>query len=112
MATSPRTTLSSPGGDFCQAGPTCASNVTDWTSVCNAGGCGNGSTVLSLIFPSTNGTAFNGGIGLDGTIANSPDGGNMVAADGDPLFSAAFSQTITGLTVGGSYSLSFYQAAA
>ena len=43
----------------------------------------------------------------------SPDGGNFVAADGDPDPSLrdAFSQTISGLTVGQSYSLTFWQAA-
>ena len=44
--------------------------------------------------------------------ATSPDGGNFVAADGDPDYSAPFSQTVTGLTPGESYLLSFYQAAA
>lgn len=107
-----QTSLSSPGGYFCQSGSTCTSNVTGWSSTCNAGGCGNGSTVLSLLFANTNGSAFNGGIGLDGTIANSPDGGNFVAADGDPTYSAAFFQTINGLVAGQSYTLSFYQAAA
>jgi hypothetical protein len=106
------TTLDNPGGYFCQAGPTCVSNVTDWNSVCNAGGCGNGSTVLSLLFAGTNGGAFNGDIGLWGPIADSPDGGNFVGADGDPQYSAAFSQEINGLDVGQSYILTFDQAAA
>ena len=105
------TSLSSPGGYFCQAGASCVSNVFDWTSTCNAGGCGNGSTVLSLLFPNTNGSAFNC-CGLDGTVANSPDGGNFVGADGDPQYSAPFSQTINGLILGHTYQLSFFQAAA
>ena len=106
------TSLSSPGGYFCQAGATCTSNVTDWSSVCNAGGCGNGSTVLSLLFDGTNGSAFNGGIGLWGSIASSPDGGNYVGADGDPTYRAAISQTINGLTAGDFYVLTFFQGAA
>jgi hypothetical protein len=106
------TSLSSPGGYFCQAGSTCVSNVADWTSVCDASSCGTGATVLSLLFASTNGSAFNGGIGLTGTIADSPDGGNYVGADGDPQFSAPFSQTINGLDIGSVYTLTFDQAAA
>lgn len=106
------TNLGSPGGYFCQSGATCTSNVTDWTSVCNAGGCGNGSTVLSLVYAGTNGSAFNGNIGLWRPIADSPDGGNFIAADGDPQYSASFSQEIDGLNVGQSYILTFDQAAA
>ena len=106
------TTLSSPGGYFCQAGSTCTSNVTDWASSCNFSSCGNGNTVLSLLFAGTNGSAFNGGIGLWGPIADSPDGGNFVADDGDSTYGAAISQTINGLVTGDTYSLSFYQAAA
>lgn len=43
--------------------------------------------------------------------ATSPDGGDFVEADGDPNYSSAISQTISGLTVGQTYQLSFYQAA-
>ncbi len=106
------TTLSSPGGYFCQAGATCVSNVADWTSFCNRSSCGNGNTVLSLLFGGTNGSAFNGGIGLWGPIANSPDGGNFVADDGDATYGSSISQTIKGLIPSNTYTLSFYQAAA
>lgn len=41
----------------------------------------------------------------------SPDGGDFVLADGDPNYSGAIWQTISGLTVGKEYTLSFYQAA-
>lgn len=43
--------------------------------------------------------------------ATSPDGGDFVLADGDPSFSGAFWQTISGLTVGKTYELNFWQAA-
>ena len=43
--------------------------------------------------------------------ATSPDGGNFVEADGDPSYSGAIYQTITGLTAGKTYEVSFYQAA-
>jgi len=49
--------------------------------------------------------------GLD-TITAPPGGGNMVAADGDPTFSGPISQTITGLTIGNQYAVSFEWAAA
>ena len=109
-----QTTLSSPGGYVCQAGSsTCTSTVANWTSACNgSNGCGNGATVVSLLFSGTNGSAFNGGIGLWGTIANSPDGGNTFASDGDPTYRAPLSQTISGLTVNDTYVLQFDQAAA
>ena len=41
----------------------------------------------------------------------SPNGGNFVLADGDPNYSGAFSQTLSGLTVGHVYAVEFYQAA-
>ncbi len=41
----------------------------------------------------------------------SPDGGNFVEADGAPSYHGAFYQTISGLTVGKTYELTFYQAA-
>jgi hypothetical protein len=104
------TTLSSPGGYICAAGSSCTSRVTGWSSTCNAGGCGNGATVAALLFSGTNGSAFNGGIGLGGTVSSSPDGGNFIAIDGDPTYRASLSQTINGLTVGTSYQLTFYQA--
>jgi hypothetical protein len=43
--------------------------------------------------------------------ATSPDGGNFILADGDPPYADPFEQTITGLTVGQSYTLRFWQAA-
>ena len=45
-------------------------------------------------------------------LGASPDGGNFVAIDGDPNFAVPLTQTVTGLTPGERYSISFYQAAA
>ena len=45
-----------------------------------------------------------------GPFPNPPIAGNFVEADGNPDYEGSFSQTITGLTVGRSYTLSFYQA--
>ncbi|HEY3742360.1 MAG TPA: hypothetical protein VGL53_21065 [Bryobacteraceae bacterium] len=107
------TTLASPGGYFCPTGSACTtSNVADWTSTCNNSQCGNGTTPEALLFPGTNGSAWNGGIGLWGTIADSPDGGNYVAVDGDPNYTSTISTSITGLTPNAVYVLSFYQGAA
>ncbi len=67
-----------------------------------------------LIFIDAPGTAEsgNGGIPVYGPFpVNSPAGGNFVQADGNPTFESGFNQTITGLTPGQTYTLSFYQAA-
>lgn len=98
------------GGYFCQVGTTCTSNVANWSSVCRSNSCGTGNTPDSLL-SNASGSAFNGNIGLYSS-ALSPDGGNYVAFDGDTNFNASISQTITGLTAGNSYALTFYQAAA
>ncbi len=98
------------GGYFCQTGTTCTSNVANWSSVCRSNSCGSGGTPDSLL-SNASGSAFNGNIGLYSS-ALSPDGGNYVAFDGDSNFDASISQTITGLTAGNSYALTFYQAAA
>ncbi len=45
-----------------------------------------------------------------GPFPNPPIAGNYVEADGNPDYEGSFSQTITGLTVGQKYTLSFYQA--
>jgi hypothetical protein len=110
-----QTSLASPGGYLCNdngAGG-CASNVTSWTSTCtSAGPCGGHGTPSSLLFANTNGIAWNGGIGLAGTIANSPDGGNFVALDGSATYRSAIMQTIGNLTVGDTYYVTFFQAGA
>lgn len=57
-------------------------------------------------------TVGNGNIQIYGPFpAGSPVGGNFVQADGNPTFESGFNQTITGLTPGETYTLSFYQAA-
>ena len=45
-----------------------------------------------------------------GPFPNPPIPGNYVEADGNPDYEGSFSQVITGLTVGQTYTLSFYQA--
>jgi hypothetical protein len=77
---------------------------TNWS-----GGGGGG----ALTFLDAPGTADNGNyLSVYGPFPNhSPDGGNFVEADGDPNFSSAIFQTITGLKVGQTYAVSFFQAA-
>jgi len=66
-----------------------------------------------LIFIDAPGTADDGSyLSVYGPFPkNSPVGGNFVEADGNPTFESGFNQTITGLTPGQTYTLSFYQAA-
>lgn len=79
-----------------------AGNVPGWS----------GGSKLTFIAPP--GTADNASqyLAVYGPFpATSPDGGNFILADGDRNYSSAFYQTISGLTVGSSYTLTFWQAA-
>lgn len=107
------TSLGSPGGFVCgdTPGTTCTSTVANWGANCSSQQCGSTHTPLSLLFPGTGGVAYNGGLGVNAPVQDSPDGGNMIAGDGDPIYQAPLFQTITGLTVGATYDLTFYQAA-
>ncbi len=69
---------------------------------------GNGG---GLLFVDAPGTASDGSyLSVYGPFPNSPVGGNYIEADGNPAYSSVFYQVISGLTVGQTYSLSFYQA--
>lgn len=107
------TSWTSPGGYVCNTvGSSCTSTITDWSASCSSTNeCGNGGTPLSLLFAGSGGSAFNGGIGVNVSLPNSPGGGNMIADDGDATYRAPVFQTINGLSVGGTYNLTFYQAA-
>lgn len=82
------------------------SNLPGWT-ISNA----TGNSVACVVFPGTsatnpcgvNGIAFWGGV-------TSPDGGNYVAIDGGSQYTATISQTLTGLTIGATYQVSFDMA--
>ena len=63
---------------------------------------GYGNTYL---FGNNNGSA-------NGLPATSPSGGNFIAADGDTTYRGAITQSISGLTVGKTYQVSFYWGAA
>jgi hypothetical protein len=80
----------------------------------------------TLVWLSATGTAaysnlntLGGGIGDNRLIGSAPilnpvtgGSGFFVAADGDPVYSSTFSQTLTGLIAGEQYNVSFWQAAA
>jgi hypothetical protein len=103
--------LGAAGGYFCKTGSGCTSNATGWTSNCRNSSCGTGATPDSLLINGHNGSAFNGGLGLY-TGPDTPDGSNYIAFDGDSTYNAYVSQTISGLVVGQTYTLTFDQAAA
>jgi hypothetical protein len=71
----------------------------------NAGG--------SLVFLDAPGTADNGAyLSVYGPFpATSPNGGNFVEEDGASAYHSVFYQSISGLTIGQLYAVSFYQAA-
>ena len=75
-------------------------SVTGWTS-------GNG--LNAICSPGTATTNFLPV--YPGFPSTSPVGGNFVEADGDPSFAGTISQSISGLTVGQEYDVTFWQAA-
>jgi len=112
------TTLTAPGYFSVNSGTSTASNVSDWAVACPNtfnGNCSPGQPDLTLVVPSglttTPSSNVPYGNGLLYEAALSPDGGNFVADDGDPRYQADFYQTITGLNIGDTYNVSFYQAA-
>ena len=70
-----------------------------------------------LIFIAQNTPGHDATVGPGGTYfapsggAIVPAGGNYVEADGNPFFESGFNYTVTGLTVGTTYTLTFYQGA-
>ena len=70
-----------------------------------------GGTGLIYIDAPGTATSTSGGIGVYGPFSDPPTGGNFVEADGNPQFESGFNYSVHGLTVGQTYTLSFYQAA-
>ena len=108
------TSLSGTGGFLCAntGGSTCASQVASWSATCATGGCAGTATPSSVLFAGSNGSAWNGGYGLYWSgIGDAPLGGNAIGIDGDPHYTSVLSQSVSGLKVGETYLLQFYQAA-
>ena len=90
---------------------TSSSNLPGWTA--------SGASYDCLVFSNTaTAPCLSGNTGSalwPGPITNpnlmSPDGGNFIAIDADQAYAVTLSQTINGLVMGQSYTLSFLQAA-
>jgi hypothetical protein len=85
--------------------------ATDWTSAAPEG------SYNFLFSPATALTGVSSEFGTDDLslygVTASPDGGNFVGGDGDfPGHNGPIQQTISGLTVGDTYTVGFYWAAA
>ncbi len=78
-------------------------------SCVNPVGWTGGSGLIYIDAPGT-ATSTTGGIGVYGPFSDPPTGGNFVEADGNPTFESGFNYAVSGLTVGQTYTLSFYQA--
>jgi hypothetical protein len=98
-------------GDFAQYTGSVAPGTTNdyFNNVAPTGWTGGG----GLIFVTNDAGVNNPNLYLQvyGPFPNSPLGGNFVEADGNPLYENSFSYQLSGLTVGQTYSLSFFQAA-
>jgi hypothetical protein len=99
-----------------QAGPLVTNGSFEQTTLGTKGsflnnvfGWSGGSKLTFLDFPGTASTTYLAV--YPGLPATSPNGGNFVEMDGDPNYSSAISQTLSGLTIGNSYMVNFYQAA-
>ncbi len=87
--------------------------VTGWT-----GGSGyelyffNGTQATNSAASQYNGGVYNSGLEKFYVLPNSPTGGtgNFVALDGDQTVAGSISQTLSGLTIGSNYLLTFYSA--
>ena len=85
--------------------------VSDWT---NSNATVGGVTHEAYNFVYSAGTAdttgangWNDNVGLWGTVYSSPNGGNVIGADANYSYTGAFFQTVSGLTAGTDYALSF-----
>ena len=74
---------------------------------------GSGSNLVFIDGPGTATTTGTGGCcyAVQGPFSNPPVGTNFVQADGDPAFERVFYQQLSGLTIGQTYELTFWQAA-
>ena len=72
-----------------------------------------GTGLISIDAPGTATQTGGGGNAYPvyGPFLNPPPGGNFIQADGNPIYESSFNQALTGLMVGTTYDLSFWQAA-
>lgn len=83
--------------------------TTKGTFAGNVSGWGGGAKLTFLNYPGTASSAYLAV--YPGFASVSPDGGNFVEMDGDPTYSSAITQTLTGLTIGHDYAVKFFEAA-
>jgi len=108
------------GGNLSTPSLSVEANVENWTSTKTSQTI-TGAPLTKLILPNSS-TGKPAGLpgyanwplagpyyGYSNGLTESPDGGNYIAADADPLFSGPLAQTINGLVVGHTYELSFYE---
>ena len=115
------------GGFETTSGITASSVITNtdlpgWSINYNGTFANNSAFKFAAVFNSAAAATTTGATGTDDqdpywvmaslNAKDSSNGGHFIAIDGDPGFSAVLSQTISGLTVGHTYTLSFLQAGA
>lgn len=90
-------------------------SLTGWTGLGTEGAFGTPGRVPDFLFPATGGTqtgdSFFGNVSFFGN-PSSPTSNDFVASDGDSTFAGGISQTVSGLTVGDTYTLTFEWAGA
>lgn len=101
------------GADVCRAATPsnpCVTTVPGWATL---GPRSANARVVDVLFAGTGGSGWNDNVGIaNSTVPDPPNGGNYIAGDGTPVFREPFFQTISGLSPGENYRLTFDQAAA
>ena len=99
-------------GDFAQySGTTPGTNGDYFQNVNPTGWTGGGGLIFVTNAAGVNNNSLYLQVYNTPTFPGPPPGGNFVEADGNPLYENSFSYQLSGLTVGTTYSLSFFQAA-
>ncbi|MEI8020081.1 MAG: PEP-CTERM sorting domain-containing protein [Schlesneria sp.] len=88
-------------------------SVSNWNNATNSSFGGPGLNWLFNGNTPTQSVNFDGSaMGLQGSVTRPTGGGNFMALDGDPQYHSKISQSISGLTVGDTYTLTFEFAGA
>ena len=85
--------------------------VSDWSNS-NATGWNGSQKAYNFVYgagtaDTTGANGWDGNVTLWGTVPNSPTGGNVIGGDANYSYTGAFFQTVSGLTAGSEYTLSF-----